>query len=197
MTGRNSGIGFPFKHKPAFAKKRTLGTRPNEVNGGFSGNARHRHHDRCVGPHGLHELEVSDPGKKPEALICGYPVYDASAPLARKKGREVSNLWVKINGLSGAVKDSLCGFRVYPLSAMVKLFDARMGLRMDFDVEVLVRLLWLDTPVINRPVGVTYPADGISHFHAFADNVRISCVHTRLFFGMLVRLPELLRRKNV
>ena len=135
--------------------------------------------------------------KKPEALICGYPVYDASAPLARKKGREVSNLWVKINGLSGAVKDSLCGFRVYPLSTMVKLFDARMGLRMDFDVEVLVRLLWLDTPVINRPVGVTYPADGISHFHAFADNVRISCVHTRLFFGMLVRLPELLRRKNV
>jgi len=42
---------------------------------------------------------------------------------------------------------------------------------------------------------VNYPVDGVSHFNAVHDNVLISWMHTRLFFGMLLRLPTLLRRK--
>jgi len=90
----------------------------------------------------------------------------------------------------------MCGFRVYPLAAVVPLIDSvRVGRRMDFDVEVAVRLFWCGVPVVNLPTKVSYPSDGVSHFRALHDNVLISCMHTRLFFGMLVRLPVLLWRK--
>jgi hypothetical protein len=42
---------------------------------------------------------------------------------------------------------------------------------------------------------VEYPRDGVSHFRGFHDNVLISWAHTRLFFGMVRRLPRLLQRK--
>ena len=42
---------------------------------------------------------------------------------------------------------------------------------------------------------VTYPLDGVSHFDVWRDNVRISRMHARLFFGMLRRLPRLLMRR--
>ncbi|TKF93657.1 glycosyltransferase family 2 protein, partial [Vibrio sp. F13] len=35
---------------------------------------------------------------------------------------------------------------------------------------------------------------GISHFDALWDNVKISWMHTRLFFGMLPRAPKLIAR---
>lgn len=70
-----------------------------------------------------------------------------------------------------------------------------MGLRMDFDTEVMVRAHWRGIPVVNRETRVTYPLDGVSHFDVVRDNVRISTMHARLFFGMLWRLPRLLWRK--
>ncbi|MBT1664145.1 hypothetical protein KK475_29095, partial [Klebsiella pneumoniae] len=38
--------------------------------------------------------------------------------------------------------------------------------------------------------------DGVSHFDALKDNVRISLMHTRLFLGMLPRIPSLLMRRR-
>jgi hypothetical protein len=35
----------------------------------------------------------------------------------------------------------------------------------------------------------------VSHFRVWRDNVQISWMHTRLFFGMLPRIPRLLLRK--
>jgi predicted LPLAT superfamily acyltransferase len=70
-----------------------------------------------------------------------------------------------------------------------------LGKRMDFDTEVMVRLYWQGVPSRFLPTRVTYPADGVSHFDALRDNLRISWMHTRLFFGMLPRIPRLLRRK--
>jgi hypothetical protein len=49
--------------------------------------------------------------------------------------------------------------------------------------------------VVNLPTPVNYPRDGVSHFDALWDNVRISGMHARLFFGMLLRSPMLLWRK--
>ena len=43
---------------------------------------------------------------------------------------------------------------------------------------------------------VQYAADGVSHFNAFADNVRISKMHTRLFLGMLRRRVDALFGKG-
>ncbi|RZU03006.1 glycosyltransferase family 2 protein [Rivibacter subsaxonicus] len=135
-------------------------------------------------------------GQNPRAVIAGRPIYDRSVPLGRLVGRYATHVWVWINTLSFAVRDSMCGFRVYPLAPVVALLDrVQIGRRMDFDVEVLVRLVWAGVPVIQQPTRVTYPQGGVSHFRALHDNLLISWMHTRLFFGMLPRAPGLLWRK--
>lgn len=132
----------------------------------------------------------------PAAVICGNPRYDASVPRARLLGRYATHVWVWINTLSFAIRDSMCGFRVYPLPPTVRLIDEEhIGRRMDFDSEILVRLAWRGLRIVNLPTPVTYPADGVSHFDVLRDNLRITRMHTRLFFGMLRRLPRLLLRK--
>lgn len=132
----------------------------------------------------------------PRAVICGCPIYDASVPKGRLYGRYLTHVWVWINTLSLAIRDSMCGFRVYPLDRVVPLIDrVTIGQRMDFDCEVLVRLHWRGVAIINVPTRVYYPQDGVSHFHAWRDNVLISRMHAVLFLGMLVRAPWLLWRR--
>ncbi len=132
----------------------------------------------------------------PQALICGVPEYDASIPRGRLYGRYATHVWVWIETCSFAIKDSMCGFRVYPLAATQILIDqVRLGTRMDFDIEVLVRLFWRGVRIINRPTRVIYPKGGVSHFRVLRDNLAISWLHTRLVFGMLWRLPLLLARR--
>jgi glycosyltransferase involved in cell wall biosynthesis len=134
--------------------------------------------------------------RHPEAVICGEPVYDASVPKGRLYGRYLTHIWIWINTLSLAIRDSMCGFRVYPLVPVVRLIDqVRLGLRMDFDPELLVRLYWRGVPIKGMPTRVSYPLDGVSHFKMWLDNVLISRMHARLFVGMLWRLPLLLWRK--
>jgi glycosyltransferase involved in cell wall biosynthesis len=132
----------------------------------------------------------------PEALIIGCPEYDSTVPMLRLYGRYLTHMWVSINTLSRHIKDSMCGFRVYPLKSVIAL-DQRvnLGARMDFDTEVLVRLYWDGLQIINLSTPIVYPADGISHFRGWLDNALLSRMHARLFFGMLLRLPVLLARK--
>lgn len=132
----------------------------------------------------------------PDAVICGTPVYDESVPKGRLYGRYLTHVWVWINTLSFAIRDSMCGFRVYPLAPVLALIDAvEIGRRMDFDVEILVRLHWRGIAIVNQQTRVRYPADGVSHFRVWRDNVMISRMHAKLFFGMLLRSPRLLWRK--
>jgi glycosyltransferase involved in cell wall biosynthesis len=132
----------------------------------------------------------------PDAIVTGVPVFDASAPAARRIGRKLTTLWVRINTLSSRIDDAMCGFRVYPLAAIMRLAGrGSLGSRMEFDPEILVRAVWAGVPVVSMPTNVTYPADGVSHFKMWRDNVRISWMHTRLFFGMLWRAPLLIARR--
>lgn len=132
----------------------------------------------------------------PDAIICGHPVYDESVPKARLYGRYATHIWVWINTLSLDIKDSMCGFRVYPVAPVNALAARRsIGVRMNFDTDILVRLFWDGLQVINLPTRVSYPSDGVSHFRVWRDNVLISWMHTVLFFGMLPRIPRLLARK--
>jgi glycosyltransferase involved in cell wall biosynthesis len=132
----------------------------------------------------------------PDAVICGCPIFDASVPKVRLYGRYATHVWVWINTLSFDIRDAMCGYRVYPLAPTLALMDtAKLGARMDFDTDILVRLYWRGLRVRNRETHVTYPSDGISHFRIWRDNLRISRMHATLFFGMLVRLPMLVSRK--
>ncbi len=136
--------------------------------------------------------------RQPQAVVCGEPVYDASVPKGRLYGRYATHIWVWINTLSLDIRDSMCGFRVYPLAPVVQLIDqVSLGRRMDFDPELLVRLHWRGIPLVSLPTRVSYPLDGISHFKLLWDNVLISHMHARLLVGMLLRLPLLLWRKVV
>jgi glycosyltransferase involved in cell wall biosynthesis len=134
--------------------------------------------------------------RDPGAMVTGEAVYDSSVPRSRHYGRYLTHVWVWINTLSFEIRDSMCGLRVYPLAATCAIWRRqRVDSRMAFDTEILVRLCWSGVRIITVPARVTYPRDGVSHFRMLEDNVHISWMHTRLFFGMLRRLPMLLFRR--
>ena len=134
----------------------------------------------------------------PQSIICGCPIYDKSVPRIRYYARYLTHIWVWINTLSFAIKDSMWGFRVYPTQEVVALLDRQsIGDRMEFDTEIMVRWSWSAGTVINLPTRVHYPFDGISHFALWRDNVLISRMHARLFFGMMFRSPRLLLHKVI
>jgi glycosyltransferase involved in cell wall biosynthesis len=150
------------------------------------------------GQHDLNDvaLFLDRSRQHPQALICGYPHYDASVPKGRLYARYLTHVWVWINTLSLAIPDSMCGFRIYPLAQTLPLINTvNLGKRMDFDTDILVRMAWRNQPMNWLPVKVHYPQDGLSHFRMFRDNVLISKMHTRLFFGMLGRMPLILWRR--
>ncbi|MBK6597091.1 MAG: glycosyltransferase family 2 protein [Proteobacteria bacterium] len=133
---------------------------------------------------------------EPNAVICGQPVFDQSVPRLRFYSRYLTHVLVWVHTLSFDIRDSMCGFRIYPLTAVVSVLDsARLGLRMDFDPELLVRLHWRGQPIRWLATRVAYPLDGISHFRMLEDNLRISWMHARMFAGMLVRSPSILWRR--
>ncbi|MEF3077236.1 glycosyltransferase family 2 protein [Methylobacter sp. Wu1] len=133
--------------------------------------------------------------RKLDAMILGRPVFDDSAPKSRRYGRQFTNLWIATNTLSLAIADGMCGFRLYPLAAVERLIrNTRIGRRMNFDIDIVVRLYWQGTDAVNVPTRVRYPYDGVSHFKLWRDNAMISVIHARLFLGMLVRFPQLLIR---
>lgn len=130
------------------------------------------------------------------SLISGQPVYDDTVPKARLYGRYATHIWVWIETLSFAIKDSMCGFRAYPIGPSIKVLErSNVGKRMDFDTEIMVRMYWDGCDIRFIDTKVIYPEGGISHFDALWDNIKISTMHTRLFFGMLPRIPRLLRRQ--
>jgi len=134
--------------------------------------------------------------RQPDRLVSGYPVFDADVPRVRFYGRYLTHVWVWINTLSFEIRDSMCGFRVYPLAATVAMLEREhCGDRMDFDTEIIVRWVWNGGRVDGLPTRVSYPADGVSHFDYLVDNLHLTRMHARLFFGMLLRLPALLGRR--
>jgi len=147
-------------------------------------------HGMQVDADGQHDLSVLEgffaAGREsPETMVCGYPVYDESIPAGRKFGRYLTHFWVWIETLSFDIRDSMCGFRLYPLAATCALLDEQpLPSRMNFDIEIMVRLHWRGVPMTWRPVRVTYPVDGRSHFKPLLDNALISWMHTRLVFAM-------------
>ncbi|MCA9671223.1 MAG: glycosyltransferase family 2 protein [Myxococcales bacterium] len=135
---------------------------------------------------GQHALEripefLAAAREHPEALILGYPEFDASAPRSRRVARKITNFWVNLEVGRGVIYDAMVGFRVYPLAAAAQV--PVRGRRMDFDIEIAVRLAWAKVPIINLPVAVRYlSADegGVSHFRNLRDNLRFAWLHSRL-----------------
>lgn len=133
----------------------------------------------------------------PNCIICGEPVFDESISKLRYYARYITLSLSWLESLNTEIRDALCGFRVYPLKPVVTLIEkSKPGKRMAFDPEILVRAVWAGIGLRFIAVKVQYPEGGRSHFHYFRDNAEISWMHTRLIFGMLLRLPTLLRRNR-
>jgi glycosyltransferase involved in cell wall biosynthesis len=135
----------------------------------------------------------------PDGLVLGRPVFDASAPLLRVRGRKVSNWWANFETLWQGIGDSLYGFRVYPAQMLLGVMENSYWMRhFDFDPEAAVRLCWCGARPINVDAPVKYFAaeeGGVSHFNYLRDNVLLTSMHLRLFAGFIIRLPLLIWRK--
>lgn len=134
--------------------------------------------------------------ERPNGVVSGQPIFDHTVPKVRLISRYLTHIWVWIETWSLAIRDSMCGFRVYPVRETAALLErTQIGARMDFDIEILVRLYWEGLPIYSIPTKVSYPEDGTSHFSLFRDNWLITKMHVRLVLGMLWRSPALLFRK--
>jgi glycosyltransferase involved in cell wall biosynthesis len=137
----------------------------------------------------------------PAAMVLGCPVFDGSAPSLRVKGRKISNWWANLETLWAGIGDSLFGFRVYPIDALIRVMRRQIWMRrFDFDVEAVVRLCWRGVKPINLAAPVRYfrPEEGgISHFKYWRDNLLLTWMHFRLFWGFVARLPLLAARRLV
>jgi len=135
----------------------------------------------------------------PAAMVLGKPVFGPEAPALRVNGRKVSNAWAHLETLWAGIGDSLYGFRVYPIAPLRRVMQSNPFMRrFDFDPEAVVRLAWQGIQPINLDAPVRYLSTeegGVSHFKYLRDNTLLTLMHTRLFFGFLLRLPLLLRRK--
>ena len=133
----------------------------------------------------------------PDALILSKPLFDDDAPMSRRYGRLITTFCVWIETLSTEIKDTLCGFRCYPLTPVMRCYDrVKIGSGMVFDTEIAVHLYWQGTPVRNVSTRVIYTRGGISHFDYIGDNLKISWMHTKLIAGMVLRIPKLIYRKQ-
>ena len=136
---------------------------------------------------------------RPEAMVLGRPVFDASAPLLRVRGRRVSNWWTNLETLGAGIDDSLYGFRVYPVNDLIAVMRRQPWMRrFDFDTEAVVRLAWRGVKPLNLPAPVRYltaEEGGVSHFQYGRDNVLLTWMHLRLMLEFALRLPVLLWRR--
>jgi glycosyltransferase involved in cell wall biosynthesis len=137
---------------------------------------------------------------QPDAMVLGRPVFDASAPALRVKGRQISNWWANLETLWAGIDDSLYGFRVYPIDDLIAVMRPQPWMRrFDFDVEAVVRLCWRGVRPINLPAPVRYfrpDEGGVSHFNYWRDNLLLTWMHARLFLGFIARLPLLCLRRS-
>jgi len=137
--------------------------------------------------------------RAPGSMVLGRPVFDASAPLLRVRGRRVSNWWTNLETLGAGIDDSLYGFRVYPIADLIAVMRRQPWMRrFDFDTEAVVRLAWRGVRPLNLAAPVRYltaEEGGVSHFRYGRDNLLLTWMHARLMLEFVLRLPGLVLRR--
>ncbi|MCK5867738.1 MAG: DUF2062 domain-containing protein, partial [Mycoplasmataceae bacterium] len=123
----------------------------------------------------------------PFSLIIGKRKFNVeNIPSSSKFGRKFSNFWVKYQ-TDKVIEDSQSGFRCYPLFHIqnMNFFTTKY----DFEIEVLVRLLWAKVDVREIDTDVYYPPadERVSHFDKLWDNVKISLLNTVFVILSLLR----------
>jgi glycosyltransferase involved in cell wall biosynthesis len=136
---------------------------------------------------------------RPDALIMGRPVFGADAPWIRVLSRRLCNTGAALLTLR-RVGDTLFGFRVYPIAALLSVMWESNGMqRFDFDPEAVIRLAWEGTPLVHLPTQVRYLSraeGGVSHFNYVRDNLLLTGMVLRLGLTAIVRLLRIRQRRS-
>jgi len=138
------------------------------------------------GQHFPHEIQNFVGKDLDNAIVIGCRRFGENVPGSSKFGRKFSNFWIWTEtGLH--LDDTQSGFRSYPVSVLDLNIEKR---RYDFEIEILVRHVWGGGYIEEVEIEVYYPTpdERVSHFHALQDNVRLSKLHSRLFFKNMLRL---------
>jgi hypothetical protein len=137
-------------------------------------------------------------GQDPEGIHIGVRDFKAAAsgpvPLGSKIGRTLSNFFVWVE-TGQAMKDTQSGLRIYGLHR--RLLRSLKAQRYHFEVEILVRAVWMGLKVHTVPVGVIYPRpeERVSHFRVWVDTLRMGGLHLQFLSLRLLMLLGLYQER--
>ncbi len=135
--------------------------------------------------HFIPELEAH-----PDAIIVGKrDFHGAYVPASSRVGRAISNFWLRVE-TGRSLGDAQSGFRAYPI-ALFEHLNLRER-RYSFEIEVLVKAAWAGIELREVDISIYYPspAERVSHFHLFWDNLRLSLLNARLIMRAVIPLPH-------
>jgi uncharacterized protein (DUF2062 family) len=143
------------------------------------------------GQHDPADLETFAPllAQDADSIVIGRRDFDTpNVPGGSRFGRAFSDFWLRLE-TGVRIEDSQSGFRAYPVAHLANL--RTRARRYGFEVEVLARAVWAGLSVKHVTVRVHYPPreQRVTSFRPFLDNLRISCVHTRLVTRRLWPFP--------
>lgn len=122
----------------------------------------------------------------PWDLIIGDRKLKSPSEKMNRFSRAFSNFWVNYQtGLH--IKDSQSGFRLYPLLPIQTMrFFTR---RYDFEIEVLIRLVWNGVHVHEADIDVHYPKskERVNFMQRMWNSARISSLNTLLVMVSLLK----------
>lgn len=139
--------------------------------------------------------------KYPKAIIACSPIYRQDAPQGMLFGHKLNNFMVMVETFSKDIKESMCGYRIYPVKELMALYDRDVLPRaMDFDVSVLVNSYWNGLDVLYVDSKVRYLINGHSNFRKVQDSLKITLMHAGLVLNTLLHVPsrilDKIRRKD-
>lgn len=109
----------------------------------------------------------------PRALVLGNrlddPGGDAMPPLRRLAVEAADRAVSRVGGVR--VRDSQCGFRIYPAGLLAEVGIAHGGFVLE--TAILVRAVRAGYPLVSVPVRRLYPPGRVSRFRPVADAARI------------------------
>jgi uncharacterized protein (DUF2062 family) len=114
-----------------------------------------------------------------DLILANRTLVGMNVPLNIPARRRVSHFLVR-HEAETRIRDSGSGFRIYPL---VHVQNMRFwSKRFDFEIEVLIRLLWKSVTIreVDAEVCHTEPKIEVSRFHRFTHNVRVSILNSVL-----------------
>tara|TARA_R110002167_G_scaffold163242_12_gene359999 strand:- start:5005 stop:6177 length:1173 start_codon:yes stop_codon:yes gene_type:complete len=111
-------------------------------------------------------------------LIGARNMTQSDVPGKSSFGNKFSNFWFGFE-TGKWLKDTQCGYRLYPLREIEKL--RLITPKFEFEIEVIVKASWHGTLVENVPVQISYDQEErVSHFRTVPDFTRISILNTWL-----------------